>query len=115
MKRLISILCATLFLTACSGSDSSGPDLIAIQTQAERLVKQSLKAPSTADFGGLFEVPEIIQHKDDPTIFWVFGKVTAQNSFGAELTQEYGVKMQKVCDSDTKASCWKALGVEVGN
>ena len=92
-----------------TSSDDAEVSISIIQTHAERFVKEHLKTPSTADFGGFFEVPEIRQHKDDPSIFWIFGKVTAQNSFGAKLTKEYAVEMQQICSEDYKGKCWKAL------
>ena len=114
----VAVVASVAILAAQCDFDEAGKTedmkLGAIQSRAERFVKETLKAPTTANFGGMFEVPEIIRHKDDPTIFWVFGKVTAQNSFGAMITSEYGVKMRQLCDDIWSSKCWTALRVQIG-
>lgn len=55
-------------------------------TAAQNLVKEQLKSPSTASFPSSASAYSV---QTDGTYFYVSGYVDAQNSFGAELRQEW--------------------------
>jgi len=55
-------------------------------TAAQNLVKEQLKSPSTASFPSSASAYRV---ETDGTYFYVSGYVDAQNSFGAELRQEW--------------------------
>ena len=70
---------------------STEPNKYSAIAIAEKFVKQSLKAPSTAEFSPMDETKINIFEDND---VWVDGYVDAQNSFGAMLRSRYSVKMK---------------------
>lgn len=68
-------------------------DDAAVTRQCQDAVQAQLKAPTTAEFS--FE-PRIV--KTDHTHWIILGNVTAQNSFGAPLTNTYSCNMTKSGD-----------------
>ena len=61
---------------------------------AERAIKAQLKAPSTADFSGLFDT-QVAHLKDGGPNKWIVkGYVDAQNSFGAKIRNNYQVVVE---------------------
>jgi hypothetical protein len=71
---------------------------------AEHLVRQSLKAPSTAEFGPYSSVKVVPMGGDSWT---VSGYVDAQNGFGAQIRSQWSVLLQKEGDR------WRELSVDV--
>lgn len=73
---------------------------------AQDAVRERLKAPSTAEFPscgfGLSEYE--IRASDDRSLWYVLGHVDAQNSYGAQIRNEFGVKMTQEDDQWTVKS-----------
>jgi hypothetical protein len=67
------------------GSDNDGRNDGLAKVMCEKFVKDRLKAPATADFSGVFDT-EVSGSGDDYT---VRGYVDAENSFGANLRNNY--------------------------
>lgn len=109
----------TVFVTPTAGPIA--------EMMCQEFVKKKLKAPSTADFGGLFDdrsqavfmtieqaeavvSAEFIKKLHNPDGVWgVTGSVDAQNSFGAMLRSDYTC----VLDYDPADDKWYPLSVEV--
>lgn len=81
-----------------------------VESIARNLIKQSLKAPSTADFG--YPVAKTIDGKT----FVVIQSVDSQNSFGAMIKTYFEVTVQYIGEENSTAiyeDCnWKVLKVE---
>lgn len=73
-------------------------------TYAQIFVKENLKAPATAKFGGLGE--SRIERLPDGETYKVYSYVDSQNSFGAMLRTKYYVKVI------VKSDMWKILAFE---
>jgi hypothetical protein len=88
-----------------SKTASQGEDPIAAYVMCEQFVKERLKAPATAEFGGYVNstvTPKGTGH------FAVSGYVDAQNSFGAKLRSRFA------CDiSYAGNDRWRANNVTV--
>jgi hypothetical protein len=77
-------------------SRPAAPDYIEAWTAAQQFVTDSLKAPSTADFGGLSEYQyprEKVTVREDG-VYVVRIWVDAENSFGAKVRTHFVVKMR---------------------
>jgi hypothetical protein len=96
----------------------------AAQVMCEQFVTESLKSPSTADFGGLFDDRDsaafieaeqaqqlgVDTSKLRNTGVWVVaGSVDAQNSFGAMIRSEYACVLDYEKGSDT----WYLLDISI--
>lgn len=90
----------------------------------QHFVKENLKAPSTADFGGLFEDWEEatflnleltsslgvdVSQLRGPGVWVVTGKVDAQNEFGAMLRSDYVCVM----DYESATDMWYLLDISI--
>ncbi|NME95379.1 hypothetical protein HF847_05145 [Clostridium cochlearium] len=70
-------------------------------TTAQSVVKENLKAPSTAKFPWSFNeynIKESTSENKDMTIYYVSGYVDAENSFGAKIRSNFIVEME--CTKD---------------
>ncbi|WP_438335217.1 hypothetical protein ACIR03_02835 [Clostridium cochlearium] len=70
-------------------------------TTAKSVVKENLKAPSTAKFPWSFNeynIKETNSENKDMTIYYVSGYVDAENSFGAKIRSNFIVEME--CTKD---------------
>lgn len=65
--------------------------VLRFQVIAERAVKDNLKAPKTAEFDTLYDKYFIY---DETDTYGYSGTVTAENSFGVPLTDDYFVKFK---------------------
>ncbi len=98
--------------SSSSSSTKTAPDVTDITVAAEGLVRDHLKAPSTAKFPGYPEVRWDSANRRASAI----GKVDAQNAFGAMLRQQYVVIMQLTCSTDFyRRSCWQIEGLTIGD
>ena len=83
----------------------SKPDFTTLQFIAERMVKQNLKAPSTAKFPGMFEQSAYELRKTKSGTYIMKGWVDAQNSFGAMIRSDWYVEFRQSGDSFEPVRC----------
>ena len=120
---------ATIAVAEQAQRPTSTPDVGSgsmAQVMCEDFVKQNLKAPSTADFGGflsnrtqaIFLIKELVDTAlpdfDTSTLrnegIWsVTGSVDAENSFGANIRSEFFCAL----DYDRDADTWHLLEISV--
>jgi hypothetical protein len=81
--------------TGASNSGSRQPDMIDMQVKAERLIKNNLKAPSTAKFPGMFEQSAYKLAKTASGTYILKGWVDAQNGFGAMIRSDWYVEFRQ--------------------
>ena len=74
---------------------------------SEIAVKDVLKSPSSAVFPEYYEY-EYRRNKDEPDVYYILGYVDAENSFGAQLRNDFVVKCRYVSLED-----FEVLGVEL--
>lgn len=92
---IAAILFIVIFLSKSPAPDSTREDAIYASME---LLKQKLKAPSTADFPSVSKARYSIEMINDETIYVVSSYVDAQNSFGAMIRTNYTIKMRKSGD-----------------
>jgi hypothetical protein len=90
---LVAVTAAGL-LTACGGSSSGGEG--GAYDACERAVESQLKAPSTADFSGIFD-SEITDNGD--STYDVVGYVDSENSFGAKIRSNWTCTVRDTGDN----------------
>lgn len=77
-------------------------------TMAKQFIKQRLKAPSTADFGsmwnGTYQDPDDCVSRTASNTYMAVGWVDSQNSFGAMIRTTFVVKLR-----DDKNGKWTLL------
>lgn len=79
-------------------------DKIEVWVAAQGIIKQRLKAPSTADFGGIFgdyQDPRDCVTRQGTNLFSVQGWVDAQNAFGAKVRSDFSLKIRYDPDKET--------------
>ncbi len=86
MRKIMLLLSFPLVLSACK-TDSCGSELAA-SSFAKSAVTQALKAPSSAEF------TNVQAHADGECNYLVAGRVSAQNSFGAQIQNVFSVSVQ---------------------
>jgi hypothetical protein len=74
-----------------TGQTSSGISDTTVRTMTENLVRNQLKAPSTARFSGRAET---VISKQPGGEYLVAGWVESQNAFGVPLRNRYGARVQ---------------------
>lgn len=99
MKKLI-ILLLPIILFACS-SKRAMPGKSQVLVTAHSYVKKQLKAPTTAMFSG-----ELYRDMEDST-YYITGNVEAQNSYGAQLRNNYTMKIKYLGGDASQDSAWK--------
>ena len=105
-KTIMSIASLVFFLILALGSDDSGTSStspsgtskkIEAWVMAKSFVKEYLKSPSTADFGGTFtdyqDPEQCVTYMGDNT-YHVRGWVDAQNSFGGTVRTNFLLKLK---------------------
>lgn len=88
-RILVFLFCLIFIIVGVSGCGDVDPDVLAL-TGAEQVVKEKLKAPSTAKFSSWGET-KITKIKDNT--YLVKGYVDAQNGFGAMIRSNYSVEI----------------------
>lgn len=86
MKIKLLAICFALALSACT-TDSCGNKLAA-SSFAKAAVTKVLKAPKTAEFAN------VQAHPDGECLYIVAGRVSAQNSFGAMIENNFSVMVK---------------------
>lgn len=95
IKMVAFLVVVIFFVVKCGcGSDDKANekktyDKMDALTHAHLYIKDRLKSPATAEFGG--GVEGVMQSND--TTFTVIGTVDSQNSFGAILRSNYSCKV----------------------
>lgn len=83
-------------------------DSVAAWVMCQQFVKQRLKAPATADFGGLiagdWQDPNTHAVHMGKGVYECNGFVDAQNSFGAQVRNQFGLTIKYVGNDN-----WKLL------
>lgn len=85
VNTLLSTLIVSSVLFACGDNQPNSPTKLSALVMSQELVKQKLKAPSTAEFGA---TTDDVQQLNDST-FIVNGFVDSENTFGAKLRSNY--------------------------
>lgn len=79
-------------------------EIVGAWSMAQQCVKKGLKAPSTADFGGIlsgdYQDPDTHVERLGPKRYRAHGYVDAQNGFGAMLRMNFTVEFEHV-EGDT--------------
>jgi hypothetical protein len=91
------------------------PRATEVFTMAEEYVKATLKAPSTASFGGIFsdyQDPDsnVIVQSDGTYVVRIW--VDAQNSFGAMLRSHFVLKLKYLGGDDLSDNSWQLLDIQ---
>jgi hypothetical protein len=86
MRKIMLWLSLPLVLSACK-TDTCGSEFAA-SSFAKTAVTESLKAPSTAEF------TNVQAHADGECTYLVAGRVSAQNSFGAQIQNVFSVSVE---------------------
>ncbi|MEW9530692.1 hypothetical protein [Microbispora sp. NPDC049125] len=112
MKTITVTACAAAVLlaalTACSGGPAK-PDGITASIMCERFVKDRLKAPGNADFGGAADTEVTTVSGVKPWQYKVRSYVDSENSFGAKIRTTY------VCDIKTNGDGdWNLVDLQFG-
>jgi hypothetical protein len=84
-------------LGACGGEDSQPPtvpDSVMMYVQCQELVKDRLKAPSTAKFPAITQVKKGTFGEPEDSLYRIIGFVDAQNTFGAALRSDFKCDMR---------------------
>ncbi len=94
MKKIFiligSLVLVLIVVKLFKGSEDVKPNSYSILSAAEDFVKAKLKSSSTSEFSSLDETSII---ETDPNVYEVRGFVDAQNSFGAQLKNNYYVRL----------------------
>lgn len=114
MRRLFfsGVALAALLLSACKEDGPKVPRVSAVSVAAETIVRNHLKAPSTAKFPGM---PDFYWNEHSRTAH-VSGNVEAQNVFGTMLRQRYSLRMRPVfCQDYNSDECWAVDALTIGD
>jgi len=105
-RHLASALVVVALVTLAIGSSDGGgtsssraPDKIDAWVMAQQFVKDRLKSPSTADFGGIFgdyQDPDKVVTDLGGGKFRVRAWVDAQNAFGATVRTRFILELEYV-------------------
>lgn len=101
LKHLISLLAIVVFIIAAIGSSDTNepvkPDPLLAYSFAEDFIKERLKAPSTAEFPGLFEKKNHVKSLGNGE-YQINSWVDSQNGFGAMIRSRWACKIKFVGD-----------------
>jgi len=91
---IIAIIVIGVMIGVSGGNSSKSSDNISVWVEAEDIVKDNLKSPSTADFPASGNINEI-----DNNTFKVNSYVDSENSFGAKIRSDFSVTIIKDGDN----------------
>jgi hypothetical protein len=77
----------------CKSDPDKGYSMLAYNTMA-RVVKKRLRAPSTAEFPGLWTKKDHVQYRGDG-VYEINSWVSAENGFGGKVRTRFNGKIQR--------------------